>query len=136
MTVSEQRGGAIMYPSVDQELDRQAAIEARHARAVSSADVAIREAEPTDLRALERLAELDSGHMPTGLMLVAKADGQIRAAMSVDTGAVVADPFASTGQLVALLRLRADQLRRDSRRERRRRGLLGGFRLRLGGAIS
>ncbi len=101
-----------------------------------TSDVAIREAEPTDLSALERLAELDSRHMPSGQLLVAKADGQIRAVMSIDDGAFVADPFTSTAPLVDLLNLRAAQVRRESRRERRRRGLRGGFRLRLGGATS
>lgn len=101
-----------------------------------STDVSIREAESTDLRALSRIAELDSRHMPHGQLLVAMADGRIRAAIGVDDGAVISDPFAANSELVDLLRLRVDQLRRDSRRERRRRGLLGGFRLRLGGATS
>ena len=99
-----------------------------------SADVAIREAEATDLPALMRLADLDSHRMPTGTVLVAKEDGQIRAAIGVDDGAVVSDPFASSGPLVDLLRLRALQPRRETRRERRRRGLLGGAGLRLRGA--
>ena len=101
-----------------------------------STDVVIREAEPTDLGALMRLAELDSRHMPAGRTLVAKADGRIRAAIGVDDGAVISDPFVSTGALVDLLRLRVAQVRRETRRERRRLGLRNGLRLRLGGATS
>ena len=100
-------------------------------------NVSIREAEPTDLRALMRLAELDSRHMPAGRMLVAKADGSIRAAIGVDDGRVISDPFIASGSLVDLLELRASQVRREAtRRERRRLGLRNGLRLRLGGATS
>ena len=101
-----------------------------------SSDVSIRAAESTDLRALSRIAALDSRHMPHGQVLVAMTDGRISAAIGVDDGAVISDPFVATGELVDLLRLRVDQLRSDSRRGRRRRGLLGGFRMRLGGATS
>jgi hypothetical protein len=97
-------------------------------------DVIIREAEPTDLGALMRLADLDSRHMPTGDLLVAKADGQIRAAIGIDDGAVIADPFVPAGTLVDLLQLRVEQMKSESRRERRRRGLLGGLGLRPGRA--
>ena len=99
-------------------------------------DVAIREAEPADLRELMRLAELDSRHMPEGRTLVAKADGRIRAAIGVDDGHVISDPFVATGSLVDLLHLRVFQVRSSSRRERRRLGLRNGLRLRLGGATS
>ena len=125
-----------MYPNVERELGRQAQIEARHRRVAQSADVAIREAEAADIPALARLAALDSRHMPVGRLLVAKANGQIRAAIAIDDGAVISDPFVATGALVDLLRLRVLQVRRETRRERRRRGLLGGLRLRLGGAAS
>jgi hypothetical protein len=125
-----------MYPNVDRELGRQAQIEARRMRSAQSPDVAIREADPSDIPALARLADLDSRHMPAGKLLVAKADGQIRAAIGIADGAVISDPFVSTGALVDLLRLRVLQVRHETRRERRRRGLLGGLRLRLGGAAS
>ena len=123
-----------MYPNVERELGRQAQIEARHMRVAQSGDVSIRQAEPTDVPALVRLAALDSRHVPVGKLLVAKADGQISAAIGIDDGAVISDPFVPTGALVDLLQLRVLQMRRATRRERRRRGLLGGLRLRLGGA--
>ena len=97
-------------------------------------DVVIRAAEATDLPALMRLADLDSRRMPAGDLLVAKADGQIRAAMSVDDGTAISDPFVPAGALVDLLGLRVQQMRHESRRERRRRGWLGGLAPRLGRA--
>ena len=93
-------------------------------------DIAIREAEPTDIRALARLAELDSRPLPGGEVLVAEADGRIRAALSVDRDAMIADPFEATAELAALLELRAEQIRRDRRPAKRRGGLLDGLRLR------
>jgi hypothetical protein len=69
--------------------------------------------------------------MPVGHVLVAEAAGKIRAAMAVDDGALIADPFVATRQLQELLRLRAAQIREASRRERRgSRGLFGGLHLR------
>jgi hypothetical protein len=101
-----------------------------------STDVVIRAAEPADLQELMRLAELDSRHMPAGHVLIAKADGRTRAAIGVDDGRLISDPFVPTGSLVDLLELRASQIRSESRRERRRLGLRNGLRLRLGGATS
>jgi hypothetical protein len=43
-------------------------------------------------------------------VLVAEVDGQALAAISLADGAVIADPFHLTGDLVALLRVRAAQL--------------------------
>jgi hypothetical protein len=41
---------------------------------------------------------------------VAEVGGEIVAALAIETGSVIANPFRNTAQLVALLRLRADQL--------------------------
>ena len=74
-------------------------------------NVTIRWATPTDLPALERVAALDSKRLPAGPMLIASVDGQIWAALSTIDGAAIADPFERSGDLLGLLRTRADQLR-------------------------
>jgi hypothetical protein len=72
----------------------------------------IRGAEPGDEPTLARLAELDSSHAPRGLVLIAEVDGEAWAALSVDDGHAVADPFRLSGDLVALLAARGRRLRR------------------------
>jgi hypothetical protein len=74
-------------------------------------DVTIRWARAADLPALERVAALDSKHLPPGPMLVATVGGQIWAAVSTLDGALVADPFVPSGDLVGLLCTRRAQLR-------------------------
>ena len=44
-------------------------------------------------------------------MLGAEVEGRLLAAVSIDTGKVVADPFSRTAELRDLLELRAGQLR-------------------------
>jgi hypothetical protein len=61
--------------------------------------------------------------MPSGRVLVAVQAGKARAAIGVDDGVLVADPFVATRPLADLLRLRALQLRQEDAR-RPRRGLL------------
>jgi len=69
-------------------------------------EVVVREATPADAAALARLAELDSATPPPAPLLVAEADGELRAAISVLDGNVVADPFHPSAELVAILRMR------------------------------
>jgi hypothetical protein len=78
--------------------------------------VLIRAARGSDGSALDRLAALDSAHVPAGELLVAEADGSVVAALSPDTGAAIADPFRPTADVVALLELRANGLRGSGRR--------------------
>lgn len=68
----------------------------------------IRPAYPDDAAVLTRLARLDS-QRPLGrrATLVAERDGRILAALSAADGRAIADPFAPTADLVALLRLHA-----------------------------
>lgn len=66
--------------------------------------VTIRPAYATDNRALCRLAQLDSRVLPPEPLLVAEVDGELRVAVSMTDGAVVADPFAPTAQLVQVVR--------------------------------
>ena len=75
----------------------------------------LRYAVPADAEALDRLAQLDSRRAPRGIVLVAEVGGELWAALSVDDGHAVADPFRPTGELVALLLERARQLRRAQR---------------------
>jgi hypothetical protein len=84
----------------------------------------IRAAAPADDAALGRLAELDSAPPPrSGPMLLAEVDGELRAALPLDGGRAIADPFRPTAELVAILAERARQLapppaRRAARRRR------------------
>ena len=73
-------------------------------------DVTLRLAEATDTRRLAVLAQLDSAPAPRGPMLIAEVDGRLRAALPLDGGPPVADPFRRSADLVALLRMRAGQM--------------------------
>ena len=77
-----------------------------------NAEVKIRDAEPADGAALMRLAALDSAPAPTGRVILAEVEEELRAALPLDGGPPIADPFRRTAELVALLELRAAQLRR------------------------
>ena len=70
----------------------------------------IRMAESTDVGALRRLAELDSAPRPVpGPMLMAEVAGELRAALPLDGGPAIADPFQPTAEVVAMLAQRARQ---------------------------
>ena len=71
----------------------------------------IRPADPIDEAAIARLAQLDSTEAPAGEVLVAESGDELVAALPVDGGRPVADPFRRTAEVVELLRLRARQLR-------------------------
>ena len=72
--------------------------------------VTIRRATDADAFALRRLAVIDSASPPTGDVLLAEMGDELWAAVSVDTGAAIADPFRPSADLVDLLRLRAERL--------------------------
>jgi hypothetical protein len=76
----------------------------------------LRPATAIDSAALRRLAALDSAEPLDGEVLVAYAAGDLRAALAVDTGRSVADPFYPSAELVDLLRSAAggDDRRRAS----------------------
>jgi len=71
------------------------------------AQVTVREANGHDGGALETLARLDSARVPAGTILIAEVQGHPRAAISTLNGAVIADPFHRTAELVQMLRTRA-----------------------------
>ena len=78
-----------------------------------SARVSIRRLDPSgaDHVELQRLAGRDSSLAPTGDSLGAELDGHLIAAVAIDGTASIADPFAPTADVRALLELRASQLR-------------------------
>ncbi|HTX32839.1 MAG TPA: hypothetical protein VMD09_15755 [Solirubrobacteraceae bacterium] len=83
----------------------------RHgAREAADVVLTIRLASAHDVKALKCLADLDSARVPSGAILVAEADGQLRAALSLKNGAAIADPFHPTAAIVELLSARAEQL--------------------------
>ena len=71
--------------------------------------IAIRRAGDRDRRAIERLAALDSAPEPRGTVLLAEVDGEPWAALSLDDGHAVADPFRRSRGVVDLLQARARQ---------------------------
>jgi hypothetical protein len=83
-------------------------------------ELKFREATQADAADLLRLARLDSQACPpAGRVIIAVDQGRLVAATSVDTGATIADPFRSTVPIVALLGLRAEQLRAHTPRSER-----------------
>ena len=81
--------------------------------------VVIRRLAPDDSSAVRRIAQLDSSRVPEGPLLGAEVEGRVLAAISLTSGESVADPFARTEELRALLELRAAQLRRRATPRRR-----------------
>jgi len=89
-------------------------------RLVAQPDVAIRRARPEDARRLRDLAQLDSSRPLHGDALVAEVGGTAIAALALDGGRVVADPFVRTADLVEMLRVHTAGGRSDTARGRRR----------------
>ena len=77
--------------------------------------ITVRRADHRDMAALRDLAQLDSSEGLAGPVLIAEQDGVARAALSLADGASLGDPFHPTADLVALLRLHADQVAETSR---------------------
>ena len=73
-------------------------------------DMVLRAARPNDESDLRRLAALDSARPLRGTALVAEVDGRPVAALDLNDGRVVADPFERTADVVELLRVRAARL--------------------------
>ena len=77
----------------------------------ASDELVIRNASKGDGGRLKRLALLDSGEVPKGPVLVAEREGMLVAAVPVNGGRAIADPFVPSKDIVNLLELRAGQLR-------------------------
>ena len=101
-------------------------------------ELKLRDATDDDAADLLRLARLDSqGRPPAGKIIVADDRGVLVAAMSVESGTTIADPFRATAPIVAMLRLRAEQMRREATPPSQRSTLLSLRRLkRSGGALA
>src|SRR4051795_8875971 len=67
----------------------------------------IRLAGDADQDAIERLAQLDSAAPIEHPALVGEIDGAVAAALDLDTGRMIADPFTRTAHLRTHLRVRA-----------------------------
>jgi hypothetical protein len=89
---------------------------------MTNSTLTIRRASGSDAVALQDLATLDSAVAPGGDVLVAEVGSELWAAVEVESGAAVADPFRPTADLVELLRFRAEAIRSERRGERRRFG--------------
>jgi hypothetical protein len=82
----------------------------------AGADVTLRHARDDDTEALAVLAELDSSRAPRRPAIVAEADGELWAAVSLDDGHAIANPFRPSGELTFRLAERARELNRAARR--------------------
>ena len=107
------------YVAAEQLADRhadaiafRAAAARRGDRSHRASDVVLRRSVAQDAAALARLAQLDGAPRPVGAVLVAELDGEIVAAVPVDGGRAIADPFRPTAELVELLRARTRQAAR------------------------
>ena len=76
-----------------------------------SEPITIRHSTGTDRVAVAELADLDGRPAPVGETLLADVDGKLWAAVGVDDGAAVADPFLPTADVLWLLQVRAEQER-------------------------
>jgi len=107
---------------------------ARTVGADAADDVVIRAATPADSAALVRLGALDGNRSAGQLLadaaadhavLVAEVDGSLEAAVALDGGLAIADPFRPTALDLQLLAIRARQLGGDvPRRPGHRLGVL------------
>jgi hypothetical protein len=85
----------------------------------SGPTVELRPARADDEATTGRLAALDDAPALEGPVLLAVVDGEAVAALALDDGRVVANPFVPTAHAVSLLRLRAEHVANLSPRRRR-----------------
>ena len=71
--------------------------------------ITIRHSNESDQLALARLAALDDRPAFHHEAILGFVEGELKAAVALPNGAVIADPFAHTAELVELLRMRAAQ---------------------------
>jgi hypothetical protein len=97
---------------------------------IDMADITIRRSNGHDQEAIDQLAGLDSQRAPDGRVLLAFDGDELVAALPLEGGRPIADPFHRTAEIVDLLTLRAAQgeMPASVRRERhlRRLGLAEG----------
>jgi hypothetical protein len=85
---------------------------------MTNTTLTIRRATAADAFAVKRLAAIDSAAPPTGDVLLAEMGNELWAAVGVESGAAIADPFRPSGDLVELLRFRAERMRGDEHAHR------------------
>lgn len=68
--------------------------------------ITIRPAAAADAATVQRLAELDSAPSPTGEVLLAECGNEAVAAIELDSGSVIADPFRRTADVASMLVMR------------------------------
>ena len=73
--------------------------------------ITIRPSRDDDAQAVERLAELEERGVPAGPLLLAEVEGTVEAAVGLEGGEALANPFVASAEVVSLLELRAGQLR-------------------------
>ena len=78
-------------------------------------EITIRRSTEADRTAILRLAQLDSRRQPAGALMLAFVGHELRAALDLDSGAALADPFHRTAELLELLRVTAGQDRERGR---------------------
>jgi hypothetical protein len=89
-------------------------------RSAAPSEVVIRRATSSDGPALAALSALDAAPVPLGASLVAEVSGVPRAVLPLEGGRAFGDPFSRTDELVALLELRAAQIKREGSDDGRR----------------
>jgi hypothetical protein len=94
---------------------------AEHVGMTSTAAVTLRLATAADAPTVADLAALDAARLRDGAHLIAERDGTAVAALALADGAVYADPFQPSADLVAMLRTHAGSRPRPRRSLRRRR---------------
>lgn len=79
--------------------------------------VTVRLATEADASAIARLAGRDTRPVPAAPLLLATCGDEVVAALSLRDGAVVADPFRRTAEIVELLRCRAGEPKHGAKRQ-------------------
>ena len=85
-----------------------------------NSSITIRPGYGDDELAVIRLAALDSAEVPSAPLLLAEVDGEVRAALSLGDGSVIADPFFPTLHLLDLMRAHVAGAQPRARRPRYR----------------
>jgi hypothetical protein len=108
------------------DLRREAAKGRAQKRRAQGDGLTVRAATLRDGEAVRVLAALEGVGMPKGPVLVAEVGHEVVAALPLQGGRALADPFRPSAHLVELLQLRAKQLHAQSRTPRlpRLRGVL------------
>jgi hypothetical protein len=79
---------------------------------LESGSIIIRPARAADGDSVRRVAQRDSRAVPDGDLLIAVVAGEVHAAIALDSGDVIADPFRRTEELIRMLALRRLQMQR------------------------